>query len=221
MKTLVLYSTIVGGFFAQTKEVQSAVTAAMAEVGNDVWKRGFSAAQPGGATAALNKSLKDSGASQIKVEGSLDFVGFVENRDAAGNSYPKLRIGLTNGDTQMLVSLELKGDVAQRLVPKLDNCMPGMHIKISAWPNVVARDGRDYINHAASIKDAEGNEIPVNAAFNAALKKETDAIAESLVKMGITDKKTINSAKVNKRIDGAKAFIEQISARFVTEVAND
>lgn len=95
--------------------------------------------------------------------------------------------------------------------------MPGMHIKISAWPQVVSRDGRDFINHAASIKDDDGNEVPVNAAFNVSLKKETDAIADSLNKMGISDKKTITAAKINKRVDCSRDFVIKMSERFAQE----
>lgn len=48
MKSLILYSTIVGGFYAQNESLEAAVSAARARVGNDVWKHGFSGHDPGG-----------------------------------------------------------------------------------------------------------------------------------------------------------------------------
>lgn len=219
MKSLVLYSTVVGGFYAQTDQLSAAVSAARTSVGEDTWKRGFSGADRGGATAAARKALREAGIEPVLVEGELVHVGFAENRDNAGNTYPKLRVGLQCMDEQLLLSLDLKGDVAQRLLVKLDNCHPGQYLRISAWPTVVTRGDRAFINHAASIKGADGQEISVNAEFSGQLKKLTDGVEATLVAAGITDKKVLATAKLLRRIEAHKDRLLRIQARFALEGA--
>ena len=214
MKSLILYSTIVGGFFAQSDELAAAIDRARARVGDDVWKRGFSGSDSYGATVAANWDLNEAGIKPVTFEGELTHVGFVENSDASGNKYPKLRIGVQSMDDQFLLSLDMKGDVAQRLVVKLDNCNPGDYVRISAWPTVVERDGRQYVNHAASIKDSDGKEVPANSGFSASVKSQTEKVESALQAAGITDKRVVSTAKTNKRIEAHKELLLQIQTRF-------
>lgn len=215
MKSLILYSSVVGNFYASNDQLASVVDTARVLVGEDVWKRGFSGLDPKGATVAAKKALQDAGISPIKLEGELVHIGFVENRDNSGNTYPKLRVGLQNLDDQYLLSLDLKSDVAQRLVVKLDNCEHGDYIRISAWPTPVERGGRQYINHAASIKDSEGKEIPANSEFSAQVKAQTESVEATLKAAGITDKKVVATAKATRRIEAHKDLLLSIQARFV------
>lgn len=219
MKSLILYSTIVGGFFAQTEALEAAVDAARTAVGEDVWKRGYSGAEPQGATVAANRELKKAGISALQLEGELIHVGFVENRDAQGNSYPKLRVGVQSFDDQFLLSLDLKGDVAQRLIVKLDNCQPGDYVKISAWPTLVPRGDRQYVNHAASMKGSDGKEVPATSTFSAQVKQQTDGVEAALRSAGVNDKKVISTAKATKRVEAHKELLLKIQARFVESKA--
>ena len=214
MKSLVLYSTIVGGFFAKTDALAAAIEAARRRVGDDIWKRGYSGSDPAGATVAANWELKEAGISALEFEGELIHVGFVENQDNSGNIYPKLRVGVQNLDDEFLLSLDLKGDVAQRLVVKLDNCEFGDYVRISAWPTFVERGGRKYVNHAASIKGGDGQEVPANSSFSATVKSQTEAVAATLMSAGISDTKVIATAKTTKRIDAHKEWLWKIQARF-------
>lgn len=214
MKSLILYSTIVGGFFAQSDELEAALGAARARVGNDTWKRGFSGSDPSGATVAANWEFAEAGIKPVAFEGEIIHVGFVENRDGSGNTYPKLRVGVQNLDDQFLLSLDMKGDVAQRLVVKLDNCQPGDYVRISAWPTFVERGGRQYVNHAASMKDGEGKEIPANSTFSAEVKLDTESVEKVLRSAGITDSKVVATAKATKRISAHKDLLLKIQARF-------
>lgn len=215
MKSLILYSSVVGNFYASNDQLASVVDTARAAVGEDVWKRGFSGLDPKGATVAAKKALQDAGISPIKLEGELVHIGFVENRDTAGNTYPKLRVGLHYLDDQYLLSLDLKSDVAQRLVVKLDNCEYGDYISISAWPTPVERGGRQYINHAASIKDSDGKEIRANSEFSAQVKAQTESVEATLKAAGITDKKVVATAKATRRIEAHKNLLLSIQASFV------
>lgn len=217
MKSLILYSTIVGGFFAQSEALDQVIAIARQEAGDDVWKRGFSGNDKNGATAFANYHLHNAGIKPVSIEGHIGHVGFVQNRDHSGNSYPKLRLGISNsqGDEFML-SLDLKGDVAQRLLVKLDNCFPDQFVKVSAWPTIVERGDRKFINHAASMKDAVGKEVPANTSFSAGVKTECDKVEKALLEIGVDDKRVINTAKVNKRVECHKQLLLKIQSAFIS-----
>lgn len=221
MKHLILYSTIVGGFYAQTEALEVAIQFARQEAGDEVWKRGYSGNNKGGATAICNSHLNEAGIQAVSVQGWLSFVGFVENRDHAGNSYPKLRVGIhTDLGDQFMLSLDLKSDVAQRLLVKLDNCAPNEFVSISAWPTVVERGDRKFVNHAVSVKDADGKEVPASTEFSARVKAETEKVEVALKAVGVNDKTVTAKAKANKRIECHKALLLTIKDRFVAVPEN-
>jgi hypothetical protein len=215
MKYLILYSTIVGGFFAQTEALDAAIKKAREEAGEDTWKRGFSGRTRGGATAICQFHLNEAQIQAIQIEGRVQYVSYRENLDGAGNVYPKLRVGIEtdNGDRYIL-SLELKSDVAQRLIAKLDNCFPDQYVRISAWPTVVERGGRTFVNHAVSMKDAEGKEIPANTDFSGQVKAECEKVEVALRAVGVADKQVIAKAKANKRVECHKTLLLKIKDIF-------
>lgn len=214
MKSLVLYSTIVGGFYAHNENLEKAINIARSNVGDDVWKKGFSGKDTAGATMAALTEFKEAGIDPVHVEGELKKVSFVENKDNAGNTYPKLRVDIQNGDEDMVLSLDLKSDVAQRLIVKLDNCQPGDHVKLAAWASPVEKGDRTFINHAASIKNGAGEEVKANPNFSSGLKQQTEALENTLKSAGINDNKVINAAKTNKRIEAHKEKLLDIQTRF-------
>lgn len=214
MKSLIVYSTIVGGFYEKNDAFEAAFHAARTKVGEDAWKRGYSGSDPAGATATANFHLRDAKISPVQFDGELTYVGYVENTDPSSNVYPKLRVGIKNLGDQLLLSLDLKSDVSQRLIVKLDKCQPGDHIHLSAWPTLVPRGGRSFVNHAVSMKGADGKEIPANSLFSAGVKSQTDAVEAALKTAGINDKKVIASAKANKRNEAHKDLLLKIQARF-------
>ena len=216
MKSLILYSTILGGFYAQSEALTKAVNAARHEAGEDLWKRGYSGNDPKGSTLIAKKYFRVENIEAIVPEGELQHVGFVTNRDTARNVYPKLRVGLTALDgVQFLLSLDVKTDVAQRLIGKLDNCFPGQPIKVSAWPTTVQRDGRTFVNHAVSVKGFDGKEIPTNSAFSASVKEICNGVEVALKSAGIADKKVIATAKATRRVDAYKDMLIKIQSVFL------
>ena len=215
-KSLVLYSTIAGGFYTHTENLEKAIGIARSNVGDDVWKKGFSGKDSSGATAAAITEFNEAGITPVKVEGELKNVSFVENKDSSGNVYPKLRVDIANGDNVMLLSLDLKGDVAQRLIAKLDNCQPGDHVKVAAWASPVDRGERTFINHAVSVKGGQAEEVKVNPEFSSGIKNQTEALENTLKSAGINDTKVISAAKTNKRIEAHKEKLLDIQNRFKT-----
>lgn len=218
MKQLILYSTIVGGFYAQSEALDAVIYTARTEAGEDNWKRGFSGNSAKGATAIAKRHLKAANIQPVTVSGRLVHVGFVQNQDATGNVYPKLRVGVEadNGD-RMMLSLDMKSDVAQRLIVKLDNCFPDQYVTISAWPTTVERSGRLFINHALSMKDFNGKEIPSNSEFSQAVKLKCAEIEPLMVSNGLTDKKIIATAKATKRVELHKMLLLNIQSVFTAE----
>ena len=214
MTTLVTYSTIDGNFHAYGDHLTDAVSRAKARVGDDVWKKGYSANDPNGATAAIRSELKNANIQPVAVEGTLLDVKYMENTDGAGNKHPKLRVDLQGEQDKLVVSLDLKSDVAQRIIAKLDNCKPGEHLKISAWASPVQRGDRQFINHAVSIKGADSQEIRVNPELSASIKQKVDSVETSLVAAGIQDKQVINNAKTSKRIAEHRELLGKIETRF-------
>lgn len=219
-KSLIVYSTVVGGFYAKTEQLEQAIGKARTEVGDEVWKHGFSGKDAAGATEVAKNHLKQEGIDPVKVEGVITNVGFVENKDGNGNLYPKLQVSVQNDDNEMLLSLDLKSDVAQRLLVKLDNCKPGDHVSISAWPAPVDKGGRTFINHALSMKNEQGTEVPVNTDAANNIRSKTDAIEASLKTAGIDDNKVISTAKNNKRIEAHKELLKNIETRFKNSKPN-
>lgn len=214
MKSLVLYSTIVGGFYAHNEKLEKAIGTARSNVGDDVWKKGFSGKDAEGATVAATTELNAAGITPVKVEGELKNVSFVENKDASGNVYPKLRVDIQTGEDELLLSLDLKSDVAQRLIAKLDNCQPGDHVKLSAWATPVEKGDRTFINHAVSVKGNDGQEVKANPDFSANIKTQTDTMESTLKAAGVNDSRVISAAKTNKRIEAHKEKLLNIQDRF-------
>ena len=216
MSSLVIYSTVVGGFYIKSEAFEKAISIAKSHVGDDVWKRSYSGADPAGATAVAKKELREAGVDPLQLEGQLTNVSFAENSDSSGNTYPKLQLGMKMGDKDLLVSLDLKSDVAQQLISKLYNCKIGDTIRISGWPTTVERGERTFINHALSVKDSGGTEVPVNPFISVELKKQTSGVEASLIAAGIDDKKVINAAKTNKRI----AVYKDLLLKLETQLKN-
>lgn len=214
MKSLVLYSTIVGGFYAHNERLERAIGIARSNVGDDVWKKGFSGKDAEGATAAATTELNAAGITPVNVEGELKNVNFVENKDNSGNVYPKLQVDIQNGEDKILLSLDLKSDVAQRLIAKLDNCQPGDHVKLSAWATPVEKGDRTFINHAVSVRNNQGSEIKADPSFSQDIKSQTDNLENTLKAAGINDSKVISAAKTNKRIEAHKDKLLNIQNRF-------
>jgi hypothetical protein len=215
MKTFVIYSTVIGGLYAQSDEYSAAVAAAKMIVDGDTWKRGYSGTDASGATIVALAQLKQADIKPVQFEGILEHVSFAENEDNVGNKYPKLRVGIKKEDEQQfLLSVDLKSDVAQRLISKLDNCKPGDYIRVYAWPTFREFGGRKFINHAVSVKTKDEVEVPNNAAFSAELKVQADTLEQSLNSAGITDKSVISAAKENKRVALHKELLLSIEKRF-------
>lgn len=91
---------------------------------------------------------------------------------------------------------------------------PGDHVKVAAWATPVERGDRTFINHAASVKGGDGQEVKANPDFSSDLKTQTDALENTLKAAGINDTKVISTAKTNRRIEAHKEKLLTIEKRF-------
>jgi hypothetical protein len=212
-KSLVVYSTVIGEFLFSSPELTNAMSTAIGKVGEDVWKKGFSANRPDGATVTAISELKAAGLAPVDVSGIVKDISYGENVDGAGKKYPKLRVNLTQGENELFVSLDLKSEVAQRMIAKLGSVNQGDFLKVSAWASPVERGGRTFINHAVSIKDSNGAEVRVDPEFSGSIKSQIQKLEGDLQGMGVSDKIVINTAKTAKRMEIHKNKLSDIEAR--------
>ncbi len=150
-------NNIVNGFVLVNDEATNkAMAAAKEEVGEAAWKQGHSEEREKIARA----KLKEQGVRyETELSGKLDKVDVAETQ-AKGTTFKKLRVTLEqdNGD-KVILSADLNSEYAQRLLPKLESAEPGQQITIGGFATKVERDGREFTNHVATIKDANGQEI--------------------------------------------------------------
>lgn len=210
------HNPVVGGFIPTGRnetEVNTALDAARQEVGDAIWKRGNSGSDKNGPTAIVLAKLSAIDNAPKALTGTISKVAMEETRDGSGNVYTKLRVRL-DGDEGGMLSLDLGSEVAQRLVQKLEQVVPNTVITINAFATTVDRNGRQFVNHVATVKDAEGNEVKPEGSFWSKAQAAANAAAEALKSMGINDNKLINNAKTTKKVEAHKDLLIQISQRY-------
>lgn len=212
MSKLIVYSPVVGGFLREDAKTKAALAQAKQDAGETIWKRSFSGDLVGGATQIAKTLLKAAGIPMIEVVGVLSKVSYRENVDASKNVHAKVHVAI-DGAEKILVSIDLGTDVGMRLVQKLANCTPGQVVQIAAWPSPVERNGRQFVNHAVSVKNGSGEEIPSLEGFFTKIAKETELVTEQMKAMGLAPA-IIDQAKATKRVQAHKELLESISAQF-------
>lgn len=211
MSKLIVYSPVVGGFLREDAQTKAVLAQAKQDAGETIWKRSYSGDVVGGATQIAKTLLKAAGIPMIEVVGVLSKVSYRENVDASKNVHAKVHVAI-DGAEKMLVSIDLGTDVGMRLVQKLANCALGEVVKITAWPSPVERNGRQFVNHAVSVKDESGQEVPALEGFFTQIAKETEVVAQQMKSMGLAPA-IIDQAKATKRVQAHKELLEKICAR--------
>ena len=214
------YNPVAGLFVPVGKEglaaqVEAALNIARKEVGEAAWKRGNSQKTAGGATEIALRELGKISYKAPVITGKLTKVTYTETKDSSGNTYQKVRVQL-DGETKEdghLVSLDIDSELAQGLIQKLDNCQPGQVITFGAFTVPVERNGRTFVNHKATVKDAAGKEIKAEG-FWAKAQEAAAAAKKALESMGIKDPKMLNQAANSKKVEAHVDLLKQIEARF-------
>lgn len=160
-------NNLVNGFVTVNDEpTQKALDQAKAEIGDATWKQGHTPDTERVARAAL----KAQGARyETTLSGKLTEVSMAETK-ANGETFRKLRVTLENGEDKTILSADLGSEFAQRLIAKLDRATQehaGQEVTIGGFAEAVEREGshpgesKTFTNHVATLKDAQGQEIPV------------------------------------------------------------
>ena len=159
-------NNLVNGFVTVNDEpTQKALDQAKAEIGDATWKQGHTPDTERVARAAL----KAQGARyETTLSGKLTEVSMAETK-ANGETFRKLRVTLENGEDKTILSADLGSEFAQRLIAKLDRATQehaGQEVTIGGFAEAVEREGshpgesKTFTNHVATLKDAQGQEIP-------------------------------------------------------------
>jgi hypothetical protein len=217
MSKLVIYDPVYGGFFKKTQEFDLVRGLVRTELGDNLFKMGFSGDSEFGATRALKQAFKEKGIKAITPEGVIQDISYLETSDAQGNEYRKLRISLRGAVEELIISLDLGTDVAKRLIAKLGNYMPDTVVKMNAWALLEEKAGTFYVNHSVSMKTAGGVEVPALSGLFAQAKTNAENIISAA---GITDRKVIDALKKSEQNKLFLHLLQEASKRIKLMSAN-
>ncbi|MHB0927779.1 MAG: hypothetical protein ACYC3W_02495 [Candidatus Nanopelagicales bacterium] len=193
---LMTHNTVVAAFvLLKDSATDAALKAARAEAGEDAWKKGYSGNT--GPTKAARDALTAAGVPMLEsLTGKLISAKLAEESDGSGNVYKKLRVALgqEGEDGGVMLSLPADGELAMRLIQKLDKAQPGDMVTLGTFAEPVDRNGRRYYNHCATLKGADDKEITVEG-YWARAQDAANAKAKALQDAGLDDVKLINKAK--------------------------
>lgn len=217
--TLVLYNTTLGMFIlASHPATEEAIKAARAQIGEEAWKAGFSdpVANPTGATAIARGILAGKNIPMKKgLEGRVVSVRFAETKHRGGTS-EKIRVVFEkDSGPGVMLSQDLTGEFAHKLIQKLEAVQPKAYIALSGWGESVNRNGRMFGNHNVSIKDADGKELPITPGHFAKCAEATNEKLEQFMKMGaFTSSKDQSNYKKGQLNEYHKKILMDIQLRF-------
>lgn len=180
------------------EQTNAALKAAKEKIGEAEWKKGFSPENK----AVVREALKDHGA---RYEQALkgDLVGVeVAETQANGETFKKLRVTLENEAGRTILSADMSSEFAQRLITKLDTATrehAGGEVSIGAFAKQTERDGRTFVDHVATMKGPDGQEIPATAGHFEQAKERVLAAQKPMLDAGMKDKKILNQIAASTR----------------------
>ena len=144
------YNPVVGGLIlVNDAKADAALAQAKANIGEAEYKKGYSEES----AKIIAGEMKKTGTPVIKkIAGEFNGIAVVTN-ESGGIKYPKLRVMIGN----TLLSLDIGGEYAQRALCKIETLIRDEfegEVVLSAFTEVVERDGRNYANHVAALKYA-------------------------------------------------------------------
>jgi len=193
---------------------EKALAEARATVGDAEWKKGFSPETK----KIVRDTLQAHGVRyEEKLQGKLLDVHTAETQ-ANGETFHKLRVTLEQDGHKTTLSADLNSEFAQRLIAKLDTASQehaGEVVTIGGFANPVERAGREFVNHVATLKDANGQEIPATPGHFQAAQEKARAAQEPLKAVGMADKKVLHSIAETTRETYFKELADSLHNRFV------
>ena len=141
------------------EQTNAALKAAREQIGDAEWKKGYSPENK----AMVRDALKEHGARyEQALKGNLVGVQVAETH-ANGETFRKLRVTLENEAGRTILSADMGSEFAQRLITKLDTATrehAGGEVSIGAFAKQTERDDRTFVDHVATMKGPDGQEVP-------------------------------------------------------------
>jgi len=217
-RELLEYRTIAGMFFPVNNSIAlKAWDNAKRRFTEDVWNAGFSGNSKGGPTEAVRAELALVGVKPRAVKGVLTSVKLKDEFDEKGNKYPKVRLAFDDPSGDTMVTLDQDSELAQRLVQKLLNVVPGEVLSFAPFSTLVNKQARVFANHVVSLKRADGVEVVAVPNLWTHAQASADEAERQLIAIGITDKELITKAKGKKKVEFHVAiYKEKICPQFET-----
>lgn len=188
---LMEFNTLADAFLPVKDEAtDKAISEARATIGDADWKKGYSKEK----RDVVRAALKENGAHyETEISGKLVGVDHKEtkNNDVAFN---KLRVTLESDQGRTVLTADMKSEFAQRLVSKLDTAVQehaGADVKIGGFASEKEKDGRTFVDHVATLKGPDGQEIKANP-IHFGKASELAAAAQEPMKALASDKKVLN-----------------------------
>ncbi|MHB1321735.1 MAG: hypothetical protein ACYCY0_09255 [Acidithiobacillus ferrivorans] len=218
MATRMMQRNNLADAFVQVNDEQTnaALKAAREKIGDAEWKKGFSPENK----AIVRDALKEHGA---RYEQALkgDLVGVeVAETQANGETFKKLRVTLENEAGKTILSADMNSEFAQRLITKLDTATQehaGKDVSIGAFAKQTERDGRTFVDHVATMKDPDGQEIPAAPDHFQKAKDQVLAAQKPLLDAGMSDKKILNQIAATTRESYFAEVAAGLSERMVEQ----
>ncbi|NEX62159.1 hypothetical protein [Noviherbaspirillum galbum] len=199
---LMHYHTVAGMLLpVGNSAVDAALKKAAGEVGEKAWRSGFSGFAKNGATEVVRAHLALLGLKPKPVSGRWSSIKLATTHDEAGNDYHKVRMGFEGDGENVIVSLDLASEMAQRLSHKLINAQPGEMLAFNPFSTLVNKGGRAYANHAVGLKRGDGTEVAAPPNLWTQAQALADDAERALRELRISDRPTINRVKALKKME--------------------
>ncbi len=154
---LLQHHTITDAFLLVNDEVtEKSLSQAKMDIGESDWKKGYSQASRDKTRAIL----KEHGViPETEISGKLSNIAYAETQHGK-QTFKKLRVTLETDSGKTILSADLDKEFTQRLLAKLETAEKDQQVTIGSFAKVKERDGRTFVDHVATLKDAEGQDIP-------------------------------------------------------------
>uniref|UniRef100_E6QCM5 Uncharacterized protein n=1 Tax=mine drainage metagenome TaxID=410659 RepID=E6QCM5_9ZZZZ len=198
------------------EQTNAALKAAREQIGDAEWKKGYSPENK----AIVRDALKEHGARyEQSLKGNLVGVQVAETQ-ANGETFRKLRVTLENEAGRTILSADMGSEFAQRLITKLDTATrehAGGEVNIGAFAKQTERDDRTFVDHVATMKGPDGQEVPATPGLFEKARERVEAAQKPMLDAGMKDRKILNQIAASTRESYFAEVAAGLSERMVEQ----
>lgn len=198
------------------EQTNAALKAAREQIGDAEWKKGYSPENK----AIVRDALKEHGARyEQALKGNLVGAEVAETQ-ANGETFRKLRVTLENEAGRTILSADMGSEFAQRLITKLDTATrehAGGEVSIGAFAKQTERDGRTFVDHVATMKGPDGQEVPATPGHFEKARERVEAAQKPMLDAGMKDRKILNQIAASTRESYFAEVAAGLSERLVEQ----